>query len=372
MELTKKFMKPNLNKLGGRNCFRFAVMLSGLTIALVARGQFDYAETSTYFGNWGQGNAGITVANALNIQPNACAPTAVLNGLIFLENYQLSLGNTDPFNANQNVVGNINTLARLMQTDNNNYANFVNVDGSGDEYTVQNPAAGAYVAGRNYRLNINGTIVTATYTRTSYNVGGTSEANLDSGLRRYLVPVNPNPLPFVYAYQSDDPSAGALGAVLKANDAVELGISWGQYNVNGQFVSTGGGHIVTLQSLEMFNGTKGIATLVDPWGTTTPAGGPAAAANDVSVSVTTVNGGLVINGIFGGDADLVGPLYGGPGTSLTAFVSFEEVESVNDKNGLPASLVFTPEPSTYLAGALVLIPFGVSCLRQWRGARRTA
>jgi hypothetical protein len=214
--------------------------------------------------------------------------------------------------------------------------------------------------------------VTATYTSTSYNVGGTSEANLDSGLRRYLVPVNPNPLPFVYAYQSDDPSAGALGAVLKANDAVELGISWGQYNVNGQFVSTGGGHIVTLQSLEMFNGTKGIATLVDPWGTTTPAGGPAAAANDVSVSVTTVNGGLVINGIFGGDADLVGPLYGGPGTSLTAFVSFEEVESVNDKNGLPASLVFTPEPSTYLAGALVLIPFGVSCLRQWRGARRTA
>jgi len=362
------FMKMNLKSMKWRAWARCGAVLSILSIALVANAQFDYSETSTYFGNWGQGNAAINVQNALNIQPNACAPTAVLNGLIFLENEQTKgLGQRDPFATSQNTGSYINNLATKMQTSDNNIAYFKNA--AGTVYTIMNPV-NVYTPGLYYPVGPGGTLLKAT--GTVNNVGGTSEANLDSGLRQYLnLPqANPSPLPYVYVYQADDPSAGALGAVLKNDDAVELGLSWGTINAAGNFVATGGGHIVTLQSLDMTSATKGSATLIDPWGTTTGTVGPGAAAQDVSVSVTVQNGGLVISGIFGGDADLVGNLYGGPGTSLTAFVSFEEVESVTDKT-LPAPLP-VPEPSTYLAGALLLIPLGVSSLRKLRAARLTA
>jgi hypothetical protein len=296
--------------------------------------------------------------NGLNIQPNACAPTAVLNGLIYLQNYWVGLGNANPFDITQNAIGNVDTLATDMGTANNNYIVVSNQTTKVVSSVLKN--TGPYPA--------NGTVLTTaggtkyTVLRTAYNVGGTSGPNIQTGLGTYLNAVDTT-APFVSYGQNVDPTAAFLAKVLTDHDAIELGIIWATNNLAGTKLSpSGGGHFVTLQMISMTTATKGSAVLIDPWGASTALGGPGATASKITVQVGVQNGVLAITGKFGDDADTIGNMFGAGGTQMSGLVVLDQIET------LPAMAlpVAVPEPSTYLAGALLLIPFGISSLRKLR------
>jgi len=300
-----------------------AVLASCLSVATIAQAQT--ADEPIYdFGQFGQGNAGITVANTLNIQPNACVPTSVDDGLIFLENYQVGLGHTDPFSASQNNVNVINTLATGMGTENNNFT--VVTNGAGKRFFYKNQYIGTAP----------GTVINAPggpyyVVRTDYNVGGTSLAKMVSGLTAYLPTVNPVNLPHVYTTTGVNPSAGTLAQFLSGDDAIELTMLWGTNNAaTGKFVATGGGHEVDLEGIKMTSATTGTLTIVDPWGATQPGGAPAATANLVTCNITVTNGGLFVSGNFGDDSDVIGNYIGAGGQNASAMVTYDMVESVPD------------------------------------------
>lgn len=337
-------------------------ILSILAMALVAQAQQSASEPLADFGSLGQGNAGITVVNGLNIQPNACAPTAVANGLTFLQNYFAA----PIFSQNVNSYATVNSLATAMQTANNNYWVYRQT-GSGQLGYVNANAGGLPPNYPNY-----------TYVRTLSNVGGTTAPNIYSGVSTYLSTVNPTGGgPSVSYGQDTTVTAKGLYTDLKADDAVELGISWGTNNAQNKVVASGGGHFVTLQSITInAAGNAGKMNIIDPWGATTGAGGPGSAANLVSLTYTVQNGVMAITGTFGDDGDTItaaagnnapGFAYGLGGRQLLGLVTLDDFQAV------PSSTpVAVPEPSTYLAGALLLLPFGASTLRKLRTARLTS
>lgn len=301
------------------------------SVAFVAKADLPYgSEALSEFGSFGQGNAGINVANTLNIQPNACVPTAIADGLIFLENNQVADGHTDPFNVSQNNINVVNQLATLMGTENNNFTK------------VTNSAGKAFYYKNQYNGTAPGTQINAPggpyyVVKTYYNVGGTALANMKPNLNTYLDTVNPSTLPTIYTSATANvSSAYSLAQALNLNDAVQLTLTWGTNNATtGKFVATGGAHEVDLQSIDFTNATSGIIGLVDPWGATQAGGLPSGTANYISAGVTLTNGGLYISGVFGDGDDVFGNYIGGGetgagGQNAGAMITYELVESLPD------------------------------------------
>lgn len=247
----------------------------------------------------GQGSANGTQA----VKNNSCVPTSTANGLSYLEFYQLSIGNADPFTVTPNNVTAINAL------------------------------------------------------QTAQSVGptGTSAANAIAGLNSYISPTGANPAPTVATSQVYDPTAGYLGTGLGANDAIQLGILWGAIN-GGTFtpVNGGGGHFVSLTGMNMNNGT-GTMTILDPWGdgSSDPNAGTQGAF--ISLNVTTVNltgvGNVLYVTYTANPPDDTTGVDGTGATSYgiagqTGYIAVDDLEAV------------VPEPSTFAligAGAIGLL-----------------
>jgi hypothetical protein len=245
----------------------------------------------------GQGSANGSQA----VKNNSCVPTSTANGLSFLEFYQISVGNPDPFAFSPNTIATVNSLQTLMGT----------------------------------------------------TAAGTTAAGAISGLNTYLSSPTGDPAPSVVTSQTFNPSALFLGNALSLNNAVQLGILWGSIT-GGTFtpVNGGGGHFVSLTAMNLLGGA-GTMTILDPWGNVS--GNNAGTEGDfVSLNVSTVNlngVGAVLQVTWTTNApedttaiDGTGPTsFGGPGA--TGYIAVDDLEAV-------------PEPATMAlmgAGALAVL-----------------
>jgi hypothetical protein len=180
----------------------------------------------------GQGSAAGTQA----VKNNSCVPTSTANGLSYLEFYQLSIGNPDPFAFSPNTITTVNSLQTTMGT----------------------------------------------------TASGTTAANALSGLNTYLTTAGGDLAPSVVTSQVANPGAQSLTDALTMNAAVQLGILWGTIS-GGTFTRAngGGGHFVSLTAMNLLDGV-GTMTILDPWGS----GGGANAGTEgafISLNVDTVN-----------------------------------------------------------------------------------
>lgn len=282
--------------MGARNIL--CALLLSLSIEGVVFAQSG-SETLGFFGNLGQGNASVNGSQAL--KNNSCAPTAVANGLTYIENYFASVSRPDPFTTSPNTYTQLNNLQTAMGT----------------------------------------------------GTGGTPLNTLWSGLTNYLSAGGANPAPTLSLFGQQDlatvtglgwgsqagatnviPTASFLANNLNANNAVMLSIEWGSFSGN-TWTPVGGGHEITLQQIDIGGGTIGF---IDPWG---PGVGNNAGATSASVSgtVTTVAGYLYITypiTIAGGadPADQTGT----DGTTLIGANNGETARVIADT-------VVTPEPT---------------------------
>jgi len=209
-----------------------AAALSLLSVGLTARAQtYSGSETLADFGTkLNQNNATYKDPNSgLAVAPNACVPTAVAQGLSYLDNYDPSA-----FAVNPNNVTAINALAQAMDTTQN-------ANGSGgtsypDRVTgTQNylTASGdnAKVVGGQY----------ASYYSDAAHIGPTSQSSMAANT-----------------------TASFLAGALKANDGVEFALLWGNLTGN-TYSQTSGGHFVTLQSISWNAGNNtGTISFIDP------------------------------------------------------------------------------------------------------------
>ncbi|HEY1489671.1 MAG TPA: PEP-CTERM sorting domain-containing protein, partial [Verrucomicrobiae bacterium] len=229
----------------------------------------------------GQGNAAVNGAQA--VKDNSCVPTSVANGLSYLDAYQLSLANPSPFTASPNTYAAVNSLQTQMGT----------------------------------------------------TAAGTSAASALSGLQSYLSPTGANPAPGVSSWQVGSPLGLALSGLLNANDAVQLGILWGSVS-GGVFTSAGGGHFVSLDSINLSSGS-GTIGILDPWGDGATHANSSATQESLSVSTVNITGlGNYLQVTYG--ITYVGPDYAPGDTSYagsgqTGIIALAQVEAV-------------PEPST--------------------------
>jgi hypothetical protein len=286
-------------------------LLLSLSLQIAVQGQSG-SETLSFFGNLGQGNASVNGLQVL--KNNSCAPTAVANGLTYLENYFQSVSRPDPFTTSPNTYTQLNNLQTAMGTGN----------------------------------------------------GGTPLNTLWSGLQTYLSAGGANPAPTLTLAGQQDlatvtglnwgsqagatnviPTASFLANNLNANNAVMLSIEWGSFTGN-TWTPVGGGHEITLQQIDIGGGTIGF---IDPWG---PGVGNNAGATSASVSgsVTTVAGYLYITYpiTIAGGADPADQT----GTDQTTFIGANNGETAR----VVADTVVTPEPTCValtLVGALGLL-----------------
>jgi len=234
-------------------------------IASVAQAQSG-SENQNLFGQLGQLNGGVTYvnpnySNSIAVGPNACVPTSVANGLVFLNNFY---GGSLFQNYNPNGYTTVNNLAAAMGTFNmSNYQGVANVGGTW--YGTQ----GAGFA------------------------GVATPPNEVTGLANYIGPTGANPAPSVFIvggqyvssipgisngngipaglapnFANTIPTAQYLANALNADQAVELTIQWGNYNAAlNTFTAAGGLHSITLTSIADVSGV-GTATFWDPWGAT--------------------------------------------------------------------------------------------------------
>lgn len=187
----------------------------------------------------GQGNAAVNGGQA--VQNNSCAPTAVANGLSWLQAYGYSTDN-NPFSTSPNSYATVNALQAAMGTTAN----------------------------------------------------GSQDPNILSGTQSWLTS-NPTS-PTVNVYQATDPSAQALADVLNQKDAVQLGISWASAPIanNSSFTPNSGGHFVSLDAINLnYNTGSGTIGLLDPWGDGVPNGtggyNAGSTGTEETVTVSTVN-----------------------------------------------------------------------------------
>jgi hypothetical protein len=205
---------------------------------------------------------------------------------------------------------------------------------------------------------------------------GTIPASRDSGIVKYLLAQNtpvavvggqaPAGLNVTTANVLQElPTAAYMAGELQAGDAVEFGVYWGNQTAESVAGAAslagnigGGGHVMTLTSITInTGGGSGNISFVDPYctyGEIVPAA--------VTYGWTLLGYGLIFvqDGFGRADADTTD--YGenqGRATGGGFAISDNVVEAV------------VPEPSTYLAGALLLIPLGVSSLRKLRVFRFT-
>lgn len=180
-----------------------------------------------------------TVGGA-NVGPNACVPTAVAQGLSYLEGYAKSIGSPDPFTVSPNNMAAINNLASAMGT-------------------AQNPVTKSF--GTTYPGRVNGT---QTYLSpaganpsSAFVVGGQYDPSYSAALT--IGPTSQSTMQAV-------PTANFLANGLNAHQGVEFALLWGNLNAaNNAFAATGGGHFVTLQAID-YNPLTGTGQIdfIDP------------------------------------------------------------------------------------------------------------
>jgi hypothetical protein len=299
--------------------FKVVVILGIFSLGSMARADLVATETLGNFGTVSQLNSGVTGTDAL--RANSCVPTSVDNGLIYL-------------NTTYGVPGLI--------------------AGNGDTYLTENTLS----------------------TDMGTTANGTTFPNEVSGLATYIGPTGQNVSPPVQIVGGQiSPINGPWGTVngnniqnntlptvmqmynwLLAKDAVEFWINW----------SGGGAHSVTLYGIDI-NTVNGVATgsgtlsFIDPFGGTPMAGGNGGSAVTItSATFTTIvgggnNGEIMINGGYTGGAANNGADPDNAGRSSTGYIVTDLAEGIA-----------VPEPSTCVAGALLLVPIAFASLRKLR------
>ena len=244
---------------------RAGAVLATLLVATVAKAQSG-SETASLFGQLSQLNTGVTAFNN-----TACGPTAVANGLIFLNN---SYGGNLFQNYNPNSYTTVNDLASVMGT-----------GAGGTSYGTANPSL---VSGLYSYIGASG-------------LNPAPQVSIAGG--QYIVG-NGASIPGAIAgsFANVIPTAQAMANWLNANDAVEFMIQWGTYGGVGgtNWTADGNQHFVTLTSLSL-SGGDGTINFWDPWGNGTS--GASVTAQLQSAFVTTVGGYLYLTGIAGTDPE---------------------------------------------------------------------
>ena len=309
-----------------QNRTQAVVLLTG--VSLLSQIPAAFAQV----GQLGQNNTAVTYANPDPVGPAACAPVSVANGLTYLDN--LYGGNV--FSSNPNSYATVNSLAQAMGTA---YDSVSWVGGT----SFANEVAGLnqYLA-TSVNPGYNASIVGGQYVSTSAD-GGTVLGNV-TGLPANVV----NAVPSVSALSSD----------LNAHDAVEAWIQWGTYNPGlTVFTPLGGLHSVTLTAI---SGSS--ISFVDPWGDGTTSATESASTITTGIQ-TSVDGYLYMPSQFPSDEvghEIYDGTDAGNGVHYYGRLVTDLAESVSP----------VPEPSTYLTGALMLIPLGTGALRRFRASRQ--
>ena len=238
----------------------------------------------------GQLNKAVTYENNLDVGPVACVPTAVANGLYYLQHYAAMQGQPDPFTVSPGDYTAVNQLAQAMGT---SYMVFIN----------PNPPP------------------------PKVNSGGTDIAPSALGLMTYLSAKGQNPAPtvsvkgqyspdcplswigtgfgekgFTQNFSKTTPTAAYIAAALNANDAVEIGVQFGNFGGNSalQF-NPNGGHEMTVYDIDFNAKTeKGTIDFIDPFGTSAYTAQGALTLNDgtLYLQYTTQNGDKVFGRIL--------------------------------------------------------------------------
>jgi len=260
---------------------------------------------ASYFGTLGQLNPGIKVKNPSPIGPNACVPTATIDGLIYLENYAVTgQKEVDPFTTSPNTYVQLDNLATAMATFNTTttitYYKYLN--NFGVTVTLLAQATAKQIKALGLVAN------SLTITKVTKNVGGTYVNNMYNGLQSYLSKTGKNPAPRVlFSGQqypasvpanwysatggkvpnwvaTEKPTASFLANALTDNDGVEIQVQWGNYTKAGTFNPTGGAHQLTLDYITFNTKTDtGMIGYLDPEGS-------ANAATPFMTKLSLVNG----------------------------------------------------------------------------------
>jgi hypothetical protein len=213
------------------------VILCGAAIVPAAQAQVNGSENDALYGMLGQlnnavvtgnGNQGQAVANM------ACFATSVANGLSFLESYQTSISQPDPFTSSASTYATVNNLITAMNITANGTGVYSSANGLVNYLspTGGNPAPSVVVSGQI------GNATPAAFKDGSLNAG----VNLVTAT----------------------PTASFLATALNANKAVEITLEWGTLN-GTTFTRTRAGHEVALTSITLNQaGTSGTISYVDP------------------------------------------------------------------------------------------------------------
>lgn len=299
-------------------CVLFASAVSVLAFNPMAKAQ-TVSGSETGFGNLDQNS---TLLNTLT--NTACVPTSVANSLTYLNN----------------VYDNYSTV-KTLETD-----------------------MGTTTAGTAYGNEVNGLQTFLTTTSNPDKIGIAGGQYVSSLVVGSGAPAVESSLTSVV--QNTLPTASFLASALYSKEAVTVWIQWGYYTPGtSTFNPYGGVSSVTLTSItDNLSTGKGTISFLDPWGAATSSG-TAVAYNNVSLS-TSADGYLCLSGVGTTEAEGTGNMNppfeadGGP-PGLTG-----RIISDLDEDAL------VPEPSTYLAGSLLLLPFAFSLVRKFRGAAKTA
>jgi hypothetical protein len=327
-------------------------------------------ENASYFGTLGQLNPKVMTKNKSLIGPNACVPTATIDGLIYLENYAVkALNEPDPFATSPNSYPQLDKLAVAMGTFNTTtvtkYYKYLNKIGV--TITLLAPATAAQIKALGL-VPASLTIVSVTK-----NTGGTFVNNMYNGLQSYLSKKGANPAPRVILsgqqmasavpksfysanggkvpnwVTSGKPTTSFLATALDDNDGVEMQIQWGTYK-GTTFTPGFGAHELTLDYISLNTATdKGEIGFLDPEGSATK-------ATALMTPLSLVNGYLY----FSDPADITDNELGdGPGAAGDHFgrITSDIVEGL-----APIAAQGPPNPRGVPDGASTLFILGAAII----------
>jgi hypothetical protein len=206
------------------------------------------ANPSALFGTLlNQNNLTVTDPNSgRQLGPEACVPTAVAQGLTYLENYQLSITKPDPFTVTPDNDAAVKALAAVMLTQNNPNGIGTGIKAAGTYYDDRVTGATTYLG------------KTGANPSTAYVAGGQYLQSYVPGAAA-VGPAKANTM-------QAQAVAQFLASGLNAHDGVEFAIMWGSLDTDsGVYTQKKGGHFLTLESLSYntANGT-GTITFIDP------------------------------------------------------------------------------------------------------------
>jgi hypothetical protein len=304
------------------------------------------SENSNQFGQRGQGGATYTngalppavsafQAYSVAVGPNACVPTSTANGLSYLENYAVTnLSLPNPFSTSPNSFAQVDNLAQRQQT-----FNLTKTDGT-PQQNYSN-LGGTYTT---YMFNGTRTWLSANNPAANVSLSGQVAAGTPASWIQGAYAANTNVANAI-------PTAAYLAGLLNAqNNAVELTIEWGSYDVNNVWTASGGGHEVALTSINM--GTSSIG-FWDPWGNGGTNPDTSAFLYEGAVfgaNVTTVGGYLYVTyPTVLADSDRQPNEYAVGAAAATGRIDVAMVETI------------VPEPAAcllYLIGTTLIVSFG--------------